>query len=251
MTDVPDQDPRAATTGAGGESGEATAGAGGECARAAAAESDLVAEPIVVASLTLDVLRPRDPEALLDEDAFEHEEFLPYWAELWPSAPVLGARLAERGVAGLRILELGCGLGVTGLAAAALGAEVTATDWAPDALELLTRNAARNGVELTVRRLDWFAAVDGPLFADPGPPAPHDGWPLVVAADVLYEARHREPLLATLDRVVAPDGEAWMADPGRPPADAFWALARVAGWRVTELPPRGGEEATVRILRRR
>jgi predicted nicotinamide N-methyase len=238
VTDVPTPESRAASTGA--HAGRSDA----------ARPTDLVAERIAVAGTTLDVLRPRDPEALLDEDAFEHEEFLPYWAELWPSAPVLGTRLAERGVSGLRILELGCGLGVTGLAAASLGAEVTATDWAPDALSLLTQNAARNGVALAVRRLDWFAPVDGPLFADPGPPPPRDGWPLVVAADVLYEARNRGPLLATLDRVVAPAGEAWIADPGRPPANGFWALARVAGWDVAKLEPREGEGATVRILRR-
>jgi predicted nicotinamide N-methyase len=239
VTVTPDPNPRGATAAADDRTG------------ASAGELDLVVQRIPVAGVILDVLRPRDPEALLDEEAFEHEEFLPYWAELWPSAPVLGTRLAERGVSGLRILELGCGLGVTGLAAAGLGAEVTATDWSPAALKLLTENAARNGVGLDVRRLDWFAAVDGPLFADPGPPPPADGWPLVVAADVLYEARNRDPLLATLDRVVAPDGEAWIADPGRPPAGAFWALARVAGWEVTELEPREGERATVRILRRR
>jgi predicted nicotinamide N-methyase len=215
------------------------------------AGADLVAERIAVAGATLDVLRPRDPEALLSEEAFAHEEFLPYWAELWPSAPVLAARLAERGVRGLPTLELGCGLGVTGLAAAALGAEVTATDWAPDALELLARNARRNGLRLAVRRLDWFAAPDAPLFGDAGPPPPRDGWPLVIAADVLYEARNRGPLLATLDRVVAADGEAWIADPGRRPAEAFWPLARAAGWELTELSRRDGERSTVRILRRR
>lgn len=211
----------------------------------------LVSERLRVAGTTLDVLRPRDPEALVSDEAFGRDEFLPYWASLWPSAPVLAARLAERGMRGRRILELGCGLGVTGLALAALGAEVTATDWATDALELLARNAGRNGVELEVRRLDWFAASDGPLFADSGPPPPCGGWPLVVAADVLYEARIREPLLGTLARVVAPDGEAWVADPGRKPAAAFWALAQGAGWDVTELAPDGDAGVTVRILRRR
>jgi predicted nicotinamide N-methyase len=223
-----------------------------------AAEPDLVAQPVAVAGVTLDVLRPSDPEALLSDEAFEHEEFLPYWASLWPSARVLGARLAARDLRGRRVLELGCGLGVTGLVAAALGASVTATDWAPDALELLRRNAARNGLELADRRLDWFAAAaGGPLFSDPGLPPPRDGWPLVLAADVLYEARIRMPLLATLDRVVAPDGEAWIADPGRPPARAFWPLAADAGWEVTELGARAegddeeADEAVVRILRRR
>ena len=50
-------------------------------------------------------------DALLDEEAFEHEEFLPYWAELWPSAIALARVLARRPLTGRRVLELGCGLG--------------------------------------------------------------------------------------------------------------------------------------------
>jgi predicted nicotinamide N-methyase len=204
------------------------------------AEPELVRDPLQAAGVTLDLLRPRDPDALLDERAFEHEEFLPYWAEVWPSAAVLADRLAARGVAGLRVLELGCGLGVTGLAAAALGARVTLTDWAPDALALVRRNAERNGLAVETARLDWFAP----------PPAGDDAWPLVVAADVLYERRHVAALLTTLERVVAPGGEAWIADPGRPPAEAFWAAA-TERWTVQELPPHAGERPRVRVLRRR
>ncbi|MGX6448444.1 class I SAM-dependent methyltransferase [Patulibacter sp. S7RM1-6] len=202
---------------------------------------DLVPDRLEIAGVALDVLRPRDPEALLDEEAFEHEEYLPYWAELWPSAPVLAARLAERGdLAGLRILELGCGLALPSLLAAARGADVTATDWAPDALELLRRNAARNAVTLAIRPLDWFADA----------PEPDGPWPLVIAADVLYEARNAGPLLRALERTVAPGGEAWVADPGRRPAEGFWALAR-QGWEVDAQPRRDGERATVHVLRRR
>ena len=80
------------------------------------------------------------PEDLIDEAAFADDEFLPYWAELWPAALALVAALPPIG--GLRVVELGCGLGLPSLVAAARGAEVTATDWAPDAIELLERNAA-------------------------------------------------------------------------------------------------------------
>ncbi|MDX6584220.1 MAG: hypothetical protein QOI10_3404, partial [Solirubrobacterales bacterium] len=50
---------------------------------------DLVEEVVGVNGRDLRVLRPRDSEALLDEDAFDHEQFLPYWAELWPSGVAL------------------------------------------------------------------------------------------------------------------------------------------------------------------
>lgn len=205
------------------------------------AAPDLVPDRIEIAGATLDVLRPRDPEALLDEEAFAHEEYLPYWAELWPSAPVLAQRLAERDdLDGLRVLELGCGLALPSLFAASRGADVVATDWAPDALELLHANAARNGVTLQARRLDWFADA----------PEPDGPWPLVIAADVLYEARNAAPFLRALERTVAPGGEAWVADPGRRPAEGFWALAR-EGWEIDAPERRPGERSVVHVLHRR
>ncbi len=91
---------------------------------------DLVEESVTVAGRELHLLRPRDPEALIDEGAFAQDEFLPYWAELWPSAHALTEVLCARELHGVRVLELGCGLGLPSLAAAALGAQVTATDWA-------------------------------------------------------------------------------------------------------------------------
>lgn len=205
----------------------------------------VVVERVDLGATTVVVARPADPEALLDEEAFGTEEFLPYWAELWPSCEALAILLAERGVAGERVLELGCGLGVPSLVAARLGATATATDWAADALTLLADNAGRNGVTLELVRLDWFA----PGVAWPGARPPR--WPLVLAADVLYEARNGPALLATLDDVVAADGEAWIADPGRPSATPFWRAANRAGWAVEQLGAPAPGQPVVRRLRRR
>src|SRR6266576_5534002 len=104
----------------------------------------LFSETLRIADVELTLLRPDSPEALIDEAAFAHDEFLPYWAELWPAATALAEALPD--VRGLRVVELGCGLGVTSLVAAAKGAHVTATDWAEDAIALLRENAARNGL---------------------------------------------------------------------------------------------------------
>ena len=182
---------------------------------------ELVERDIAVAGRTLSLLVPTDAEALLDEDAFAHDEFLPYWAELWPS----GLALAEAvsGVGG-RVLELGCGLGIPSLVAALGGAEVIATDWAQDAVDLLGRNAQRVGAR--VRALRW-------RWTDPAPAQAE----LVIAADVLYERRNGPQLLAALDAVVAPGGEVWIADPGREAAAAFFAAA-ADRWDVAELRPR-------------
>ncbi|HEX6763792.1 MAG TPA: methyltransferase domain-containing protein [Gaiellaceae bacterium] len=139
------------------------------------------------------------PDELLDEGAFAEDEFLPYWAELWPAATALVEALPGR-LDGVRVLELGCGLGVPSLVAAARGAEVTAVDWAEDAVRLLRRNARRNRLTLAARRHDWRQPL-GRVFD------------LALAADVLYERRNVEPVLARL-REAAP--EALVALAGRP-----------------------------------
>src|SRR5206468_3712111 len=97
---------------------------------------DLVEEIVPLASgRDLAVLRPRDSEALLDEHAFEDEEFLPYWAELWPSGVALAKAIADRSLRGARVLELGCGLGLP-----RLGGEVLLADPGRPALgEFLSR----------------------------------------------------------------------------------------------------------------
>src|ERR687891_1653246 len=110
--------------------------------------TEVVEETVTVAERELRIVRPRDAEALLDEEAFEHEEFLPYWAELWPSALALARAIAGRSLRGARTLELGCGLGLPSIAAALAGGRVLATDWSPDAVAMTAENAARNGAEL-------------------------------------------------------------------------------------------------------
>jgi predicted nicotinamide N-methyase len=181
---------------------------------------DLIEESVGLRGAALQVLRPRDTEALLDEHAFEHEEFLPYWAELWPSGVALARRVAGRSLRGARVLELGCGLGLPSLAAALAGGRVLATDWSPQAIALLEENAERNEAALETALVDW---------AKPGAIVERAPWDLVLAADVLYERRNVAPLLDLLPRLVDEGGEVWLADPGRAPAGAL--LAGLAeGW---------------------
>jgi predicted nicotinamide N-methyase len=189
---------------------------------------DLVEESVPLRGAALHVLRPRDAEALLDDHAFEHEEFLPYWAELWPSGVALARRVAARALRGARVLELGCGLGLPSLAAALAGGRVLATDWSPQAIELLHDNAARNGAELETAIVDW---------QHPAAVLERAPWDLVLGADLLYERRNVAPLLELLAPLVGERGELWLADPGRAPAADFLAacerLAEDADGRVT------------------
>ena len=192
---------------------------------------DLIEESIGLRGAALQVLRPRDTEALLDDHAFEHEEFLPYWAELWPSGVALARRVAARSLRGARVLELGCGLGLPSLAAALAGGRVLATDWSPQAIELLEENAERNEATVETALVDWLRP-DAIVERAP--------WDLVLAADVLYERRNVAPLLDLLPRLVDERGEIWLADPGRAPAGELlealgggWTRRDEADGRVT------------------
>jgi predicted nicotinamide N-methyase len=195
---------------------------------------DLVEEVVGLDGLDLRVLRPRDSEALLDEEAFGHEEFLPYWAELWPSGVALARAVGVRALRGRRVVELGCGLGLPAIAAALAGGRVLATDWSAEAVARTRDNAERNGAALDTLVCSW---------ADPEPLAARGPFDLVLASDVLYEARDADPLLALLPLLLAPGGEAWIADPGRATAERFLERARERFAVVTQPAaeiPRGG-----------
>jgi predicted nicotinamide N-methyase len=152
---------------------------------------------------------------------------MPYWAELWPA----GLELVEclpPSLAGVRVLELGCGLGVPSLVASARGATVTAVDWAEAAVELLRTNARRNSLELTAVHADWRTFSGR--------------FDLVLGADLLYEKRNTEALLELLPRL---GGEVLIAEPGRQFAPEFlrragteWAIEPVATrvYRLTRRP---------------
>jgi predicted nicotinamide N-methyase len=142
---------------------------------------------------------------------------VPYWAVLWRSGVALARELDGETVAGLRVVELGCGLGAPSIAAARAGADVLATDAYAEALELLERNARANGVRVETATIDW---------AEPDELVRRAPFDLVLAADILYERASVAPLLSLLP-LLAP--EAWLADPGRAPAAEFLEQA-VTRW---------------------
>jgi predicted nicotinamide N-methyase len=198
---------------------------------------DVVEEVVPLRGRDLRLLRPRDADALLDEHAFEHEEYLPYWAELWPSSLALARSVGARALRGARTLELGCGLGLASIAASLAGGRVLATDWSPDAVAIARANAERNGVEIETRVCSW---------AEPGPLVERAPWDLVLASDVLYEARNVDALLALLPRL---GREAWIADPGRRPAERFLAEA-ARDWSISSRPIPELAGGAVHLLRR-
>jgi predicted nicotinamide N-methyase len=190
--------------------------------------NDVVEEVVPLRGRDLRLLRPRDAEALLDEHAFEHEEYLPYWAELWPSSLALARAIAGRALRGARTLELGCGLGLPSIAASLAGARVLATDWSTEAVAMTKVNAERNGAGIDTLVCSWTS---------PEPLVEEAPWDLVLGSDLLYEHRNVDVLLDLLPRLGA---DVLLADPGRKPAERFLAAAAerwdIDSRAVDELP---------------
>lgn len=166
--------------------------------------------------------RPRSVDDLISQSDFERDERLPYWADLWPSAVVLAEEVNGFPGAGLRAIELGCGLGLPSLIAANAGFATTATDYYEDALRFAQRNAVHNlGREIATRLVDWTAM-----------PADVGRFDLVLAADVLYERRYAPLVARAVVQSLAEGGLALIADPGRRALDGFRDACVALGARV-------------------
>ncbi|MEJ7761632.1 MAG: methyltransferase [Thermomicrobiales bacterium] len=176
----------------------------------------------------LDILRPDDTDALLDRAADDPEQNLPYWAEIWPSGIALADALltSDPIASSTRTVEIGSGLGITAAAALLAGADLLCLDYFPDSLALCRRNARQNaGREPDTLAMNWRHPDEA--FWD----LAGDGFPLVLAADVLYEGRDVVPLADLVDRLLAPGGLFFLAHPGRPPALRFLELLGRRGWQ--------------------
>jgi predicted nicotinamide N-methyase len=184
----------------------------------------LTESKVEVGDATYRIVHPASVDDLLDEEDFEHDEWIPYWAELWPSAVALARCLSRRDLAGQRAVELGCGVGLPAVAALDRGAQVLATDHNEAALDFVAHNARANlGREPTTAMLDWFSPELGGLGT----------FDLVFAADVLYERRNAGAIAGVVPRLLTPGGEALVADPRRPPAPSFLELMERGGFRAS------------------
>jgi predicted nicotinamide N-methyase len=200
----------------------------------------VIAERIALPGGEVEVMRPPDAEALISEQAFEREEFLPYWAELWASAVALAHDVSIRSLRGRRTLELGCGLGLPSIAAALGGGRVLATDWSPEAVRATAANAERNEVEVETLQCAW---------ADPEAIVGRAPWELVLASDVLYERRNVDQLLALLPRLVDERGLVLLADPGRTSSEQFLLGAADQGWVIRSAPSPRASRVWIHRLR--
>lgn len=200
------------------------------------------------ADVRLEVLHPASIDRLLDHVTHDPEFNLPYWAEIWPSGIALASAILMDPIVirGKPVIELGSGLGITAAAAIMAGADLLATDYSPHSLQLTELTCLLAGQQPpATRQINW-RDPDADVLQPSG-----ERWPVVIAADVLYEARDIEPILALLDRIVTPNGLVWLAEPGRTHARTAVDALRFRGWQVTSTthtgPWPGSPSVTVHV----
>jgi predicted nicotinamide N-methyase len=198
-------------------------------------------EQVIVDSHTFLIERPAESDKLLDHPvvraAIVAEEHMPYWADLWPAARMLAKWIVrQRWPAGLEALEVGCGLGLPGIAALAMGLRVTFSDCDATAVHFARRNAALNGYpNVGTLHMDWAHPPEGQSV------------PVVLASDLIYEVRNVAPLVALVKKVLAPRGVCLLTDQDRVPSHVLRETLAAEGLPFTTQMLRAGEPGGRRL----
>lgn len=173
---------------------------------------------------------PHFPEINMDDlmQAFEEDDRIPYWTEIWPAGIALAEWIARRGakIKNRFCLDLGCGLGLSAVIGAAYGAKVVGMDYEPLALYYAARNDLHN---------NRSGHTGSPVFvaADWRKPAFRKGaFDLIWAGDIMYERRFMNPVAEFINHCLAPSGTTWIAEPGRGIYPEFARKMQQNGWRV-------------------
>jgi predicted nicotinamide N-methyase len=203
--------------------------------------SSIVREQVIIGERTFIIRHPGESDKLLEHPAiraaFAADEYMPYWADLWPAARMLAKYLLRQTwPAGLCALEIGCGLGLPGIAALAAGMRVTFSDYDATALRFAADNARANGfTEFETLQLDWRH-----------PPADRR-WSMLLGSDLIYEMRNVPPLVALIKQLLAPGGVCLLTDQDRVPSYVLRDTLTAEGMPFTTQLLRAGEPGRPRV----
>ncbi len=193
-------------------------------------------EPIevVIGARTLTLLRVKDLERLVDREALLRDDIEepPYWAHLWTGALTLARYIdACIDIRDQTVLDLGCGLGLTGIVAAQKGGLVTFADKEADAVSFARENARLNGCsQYEARSLDFTQDVLETRFS------------LILGAEILYDRPTFPALVRFLATHLSPAGRAILADAKRTNTQDFYQQLDRAGLQWTQEEVRERED---------
>ena len=190
-----------------------------------------------VAGRTIKLVRPVEPDRLLDHPEVAAwnlvEDYMPYWAYLWPGSFLLGDWIARtRWSDGTRALEIGCGLGLSGLVAVSMGMNVRFTDHDRTPLRFIEASALANGFDPSNYSTAWLDWRHPPL----------ERYSLILGADVTYEKRLIPLVAGVIAAMLETDGLALITDPNREAARGFGDALRTLGLATEAIPAEADSE---------
>lgn len=159
-----------------------------------------------------------------EDQTEETGEHISFWFGLTSSALALSRYMvAVNKFQGQSVLELGCGLGLSGIVAAKLGATVAFSDYKREALNFAQINAQMNGVKnASFLELDW---------ENPSPPMQFD---CILGSEIVYDSFFHSSLMTILDSWIVPHGKILIADRPRRVVDVFLGRMREQGYSCIE-----------------
>jgi predicted nicotinamide N-methyase len=224
-----------------------------------ARQYELLTQTLPIGPLALPFTRVKNPNQVLDDVAREEDRrekltgrrkredelHLPYWAELWDSSIGLAhylveqwvrcgregsavAHLAKQRALGhaprVRVLDLGCGMGLTGATAARLGMDVLLADLETPALLFARLNSLGGTGRCRARKVNWQSDRLGETFD------------LILGADIVYDRSQWQFLDPFFGAHLAPGGAVLLGEPGRSSGEEFEPWIRARGWTLTRHP---------------
>jgi len=129
----------------------------------------------------------------------------PLFGIIWPCGEVLAHLMSDFNIKEKRILEVGCGIALSSLILNHRHADITATDYHPEAGNFLLENTELNhDIAIPFLRTGWDDNND--MLGE---------FDLIIGSDLLYERGHAELLSAFIDNHAKPHCEVILIDPGR------------------------------------
>ena len=137
----------------------------------------------------------------LEREGQAYVKDFPFWVKIWEASIVLTDHLASLDTGKKRnVLEIGAGMGITGLFLGAMGHNVTITDYEESALTLLQLNVEHNGLEnIRVEKLDWHNPdLDGT-------------YDVICGSELIYKKEHIQPIIDLFKKYLKSDGTVFLA----------------------------------------
>lgn len=144
---------------------------------------------------------------------------------VWPAGEALAEAMCVMPIAGKRILEVGCGLGLASLVLQRRGADITACDHHPLAESFMRANTDLNDLAPIAFSLEPWGGPDTGLGL----------FDLLIGADLLYDRGHPRLLASFVARHAKATSQFVLADAGRGHCPRFNACMLAEGYTRTEV----------------